>query len=481
MTQPITLVWFRRDLRLDDNPALAAAAARGRVVPVFTWCPQEEGEWAPGAASRVWLHMSLQALEASLARRHLSLVIRRGDGAARVLLDLARETGATAVHWNRLYEPAVVERDTALKRELRAQGLEAHSHGGALLHEPHTVKTRQDTPFRVFTPFYRHASGLGPPRAPEPAPKPLTGPGKAPRSDALDALGLLPAIDWAGGIRDAWRPGEAGAARELEAFADDAVAHYEQGRDRPAQTGTSRLSPHLHFGEISPRRVWHTLAAAWPGRGDGAVSVQVEPFTRQLYWREFAHHLLFHYPQTAREPLAPKFRRFPWADAPRAREAWQRGRTGYPLVDAGMRELWATGWMHNRVRMNVASFLVKHLLTHWLDGARWFWDTLVDADLANNTMGWQWAAGCGADAAPYFRIFNPVRQGERFDPDGAYVRRWVPELAKLPAGHVHAPWAAPAGVLREAGVTLGEDYPRPIVDHKEARARALAALDKTKG
>jgi deoxyribodipyrimidine photo-lyase len=479
--EPIALVWFRRDLRLDDHPALGAAAARGRVLPVFLWSPAEDGAWAPGAASRLWLHHSLCALREALAQRGLGLLVRRSTAAAPALLALAKETGAEAVHWNRLYEPASVARDAEVKRALREAGVEAHSHNGALLNEPHTVATRQGSPFRVFTPFYKHCAALGPPREPRPVPRGLKGPRPAPRSETVDSLGLLPAVDWAGGIRAAWSPGEAGARRELESFADATVAHYGEGRDQPALAGTSRLSPHLHFGEISPQRVWHTLATGWPGRGRHSVSVQVEPFTRQLYWREFAHHLLFHFPHTTSEPLAAKFERFPWADEPALREAWQHGRTGYPLVDAGMRELWHTGWMHNRVRMNVASFLVKHLLSHWLHGARWFWDTLVDADLANNTLGWQWAAGCGADAAPYFRIFNPVRQGERFDPRGDYVRRWVPELAALPAEHLHAPWEAPAQVLAGAGVTLGTHYPRPVVDHKEARRRALAALDRTRG
>ena len=477
MSSP-ALVWLRRDLRLDDNPALAAAAARAAIIPVFVWSPHEEAPWAPGAASRVWLHHSLAALRDALRARGLELLITRGD-AQQVLVDLAARTGACAVYWNRLYEPALSARDASIEGALRARGLEVLSFAGTLLHEPHTIENRQGRAFRVFTPFHRHCAALGPPRAPVAAALTLTAAPSPSRGLALDALELLPRIDWSGGIRDAWTPGEAGAARELDTFADAAVEHYAQARDQPHLDGVSRLSPHLHFGEITPHRIWHRLARQWPGRGEGSVSVKVEPFTRQLYWREFAHHLLHHFPHTTEQALSAKFRTFSWRSDPPALRAWARGLTGYPLIDAGMRELWHTGWMHNRVRMNVASFLVKHLLIDWREGARWFWDTLVDADLANNTMGWQWAAGCGADAAPYFRIFNPVLQGQRFDARGTYVRRWIPELARLPDAHIHAPWAAPAQVLSDAGVRLGHGYPHPIVEHAAARKLALATLARS--
>jgi deoxyribodipyrimidine photo-lyase len=477
---PCTVVWLRRDLRLADNPALAAAADRGRVVPVYVWSPQEEGDWSPGSASRWWLHHSLQALDRDLRERGSRLLLRRGP-AARALADLAQDSGADAVYWNRLYDPLLVERDATLERDLRALGLDACSHAGGLFNEPNAIRNRQGTPFKVFTPFYKHCSSLGAPRRPRPRPVQLVSPRRWPRGCALAELALLPDIDWAHGLREAWQPGEAGALRELDRFADADVEHYAEGRERPDICGVSRLSPHLHFGEVSPHFIWHTLAARWPGRAANGLSASVEPYVRQLYWREFAHHLLLHFPHTVERPLAPAFACFPWRDDEKELQAWRHGRTGYPLVDAGMRELWATGWMHNRVRMNVASFLVKHLLGSWTHGARWFWDTLVDADLANNTMGWQWAAGCGADAAPYFRIFNPIRQGERFDPTGAYVRRWVPELAELPATHIHAPWNASARALADAGVRLGQDYPRPLVDHAEARRRALEALARSRG
>jgi deoxyribodipyrimidine photo-lyase len=465
MTTP-SLVWFRQDLRLEDNPALAAAVARGGgVVPVFLWCPKEEGSWTPGAASRWWLHQSLRALDAGLRARGSRLILRRGP-ARKQLEALALETGAGAVFWNRRYEPVVSTRDEKVQRALRRRGLIAESFNGALLWEPGEVSTRQGRPFRVYTPFWKACSTRTPPE-PEPAPDWLSPVPRRLSSLALEDFDLEPRIDWAAGIRAEWTPGEDGARERLDRFAAEARAAYAGDRDRPDREGTSCLSPHLHFGEISPRSVWHRLR---PASGKSATV-----FLEELAWREFAHHLLHHFPHTPAEPLREEFARFPWRRDPAGLRAWRRGRTGYPLVDAGMRQLWATGWMHNRVRMVVASFLVKHLLLPWQEGTRWFWDTLVDADLANNTLGWQWTAGCGADAAPYFRVFNPVRQGERFDPAGDYVRRWVPELARLEAPWVHRPWAAPAGVLRAAGVRLGEDYPAPIVDHATARARALEA------
>jgi deoxyribodipyrimidine photo-lyase len=468
-----TLLWLRNDLRLADNPALEEAIARGApVVPLFVWHPDESGPWAPGAASRVWLHHSLTALAQALRERGSRLVVRVGDP-ARVVEQVARESGASAVTWNRRYEPTDVARDSALKARLRESGLEAHSHAAALLLEPHEVRTGKGEPYRVFTPYWKACLALPEPRAPLPEPAVIPTPARWPAGETVEALGLLPTIDWAGGIRRAWTPGRTGALEALDQFGYGALAAYADGRDRPAAPGVSHLSPHLHFGELSPREVWHAVRAAGRPAGD--------PFLRQLTWRDFAHHLLFHFPRTVESPMDPRFERFPWARDDDALEAWQAGRTGYPLVDAGMRQLWLTGWMHNRVRMVVASFLVKHLLVHWLAGARWFWDTLVDADLANNTMGWQWVAGCGADAAPYFRIFNPVAQGERFDPAGAYVGRWLPEIAKLPAKWLHKPWQAPASVLSHAGVRLGESYPNPIVDHTAARQRALAALDAIKG
>ncbi len=473
-----SLVWFRLDLRLSDNPALRAAIRRGGpVIPVFIWAPAEEGDWPPGAASRWWLHQSLGALQAELERRGTRLVIRQGDS-LNTLRALARATGAGAVFWNRRYEPALIARDRQVKEALRADGLEVESFNSALLFEPWTVANRAGRPFQVFTPFWRHCLAQAEPAEPLPPPESCPAPARWPKSEPLGALELEPRIDWAAGLRAAWQPGEAGAAANLRDFLERAFAGYATLRDRPDQPGTSRLSPHLHFGEIGPRQVWHAVKALAARRGLPPATWRDGRFLAELGWREFAHHLLFHFPHTPSAPLREEFSRFAWRRNPAGLQAWQRGRTGYPIVDAGMRELWTTGWMHNRVRMIAASFLVKDLLVDWREGARWFWDTLVDADLAANTLGWQWAAGCGADAAPFFRIFNPVSQGRKFDPHGDYVRRWVPELARLPAEWIHQPWAAPPAVLTRAGVVLGKHYPEPVVSHAIAREVALEALAK---
>jgi len=465
------LVWFRRDLRLSDNPALRRAVDENEtIIPVFIH-DDDEGEWTHGAASRWWLHHSLAALDQALRSKGSRLVVRRGEPLA-VLRELAGDTGADSVYWNRMYDPHVVQRDTVVKEGLAEAGIRARSEKGGLLLEPWEIATGSGDPYRVFTPFWRRAQqNLPPPDALE-APHTARPPDSWPASLHLAELGYLPAVDWAEGLREHWTPGEAGGRQRLETFADGALRDYDETRDIPAVDGVSRLSPHLHFGEISPRHAWHRICARAEDYPDGT-----EAWLRELGWREFAHHVLYHFPRTTNEPLYEKYRDFPWReDGKDMLRAWQRGRTGIPIVDAGMRELWRTGWMHNRVRMIVASLLVKNIRLHWLAGARWFWDTLVDADLANNTMGWQWSAGCGADAAPYFRIFNPVRQGERFDGDGSYVRRWVPELEHLPDRYVHEPWKLPAEEARRIGFTPGEDYPRPIVDLKQSRKEALEAL-----
>jgi deoxyribodipyrimidine photo-lyase len=470
------LLWFRQDLRIADNPALAAALELGlRLVPVFIFAPEEEGAWAPGGASRWWLHHSLAALDADLRRLGSRLILRRASDSLTELTLLARDCNAGHVLWNRRYEAASVARDQRIKSALAHLGLSARSFNGALLHEPWEVKTKADQPFQVFNAFWRHCLTLPEPKPPLALPSSLPAPERWPASLPLASLNLLPAIDWAGGIGAAWTPGSAGANASLRHFLENSVEDYETARDVPSAPGTSRLSPHLHFGEISPRQVWHAARNASLERGRH-LSWRDSQFLTELGWREFAHHSIYHYPSLPEQPWNTRFAAFPWKQDPAASSAWQRGATGFPIVDAGMRQLWRTGWMHNRVRMIAASFLVKDLLMSWTEGARWFWDTLVDADLANNSLGWQWVAGCGADAAPYFRIFNPVLQATRFDPDGTYVRDWVPELARLPREWIHQPWAAPPDVLSHAGVRLGIEYPHRLVDHDQARLKALTAL-----
>jgi len=467
------IVWFRRDLRLSDNPALQRALTLDRpVIPVFV-LDETPGIRSPGAASNWWLGRSLAMLAEALAARGSRLILRRGP-AAEVITGLVAETGASHVLWNRLYDPGVIDRDAALKRSLREAGRTVASFNASLLTEPWTVLNKSGEPFKVFTPYWRAARPLLQLEQSDAAPARLPGPVGWPASAALRDWQLQPtAPDWSTGF-DSWNPGEDGAARQLEAFLETGLANYADGRDRPAAGAVSRLSPHLHFGEIGPRQVWAAVALAEARRP--SVAAAADKFRAELGWREFSHALLYQRPDLETSNFKPAFDRFPWREDPVGLRAWQRGATGYPMVDAGMRELWTTGVMHNRVRMLVASFLVKHLLIDWRHGEAWFWDTLLDADRAANAASWQWVAGSGADAAPYFRIFSPMGQGEKFDPDGAYVRRWVPELARIRGPAVHAPWTLSPMELRAAGVTLGHTYPLPIVDHARARERALAAL-----
>ena len=471
------VVWFRRDLRLGDNPALDEAVRSGRpILPLYV-LDETPGLRAPGGASRWWLGMSLQQLAASLHGLGSRLVLRRGAAAA-VLASFVRETGAAKVVWNRLYDPGVTDRDTALKAALKGDGVAVESFNGSLLSEPWTVRNKSGEPFKVFTPFWRAARASLDLTELHPVATALKAPLAWPPTERLEAWGVQPTKpDWSGGFA-VWRPGEAGAHARLSDFLATGLARYAEGRDFPAAGAVSRLSPHLHFGEISPRQVWAAVDKAV--NANPALDRNAEKFRTELGWREFSHSLLFHNPALETRNFKPAFDAFPWRDDPTAFDAWTKGLTGYPMVDAGMRELWTTGFMHNRVRMLTASFLVKHLLLDWRLGEAWFWDTLLDADRANNAAGWQWVAGSGADAAPFFRIFSPVGQGEKFDADGAYVRRWVPELARLPDGLIHSPWTSDPLILRAAGVTLGSNYPRPIVDHAVARDRALQALKQTK-
>jgi deoxyribodipyrimidine photo-lyase len=464
MNRP-ALVWFRRDLRLSDHAALIAAARMGPVIPVYVHAPDEAGAWRDGAASRWWLQHSLAALDATLRRRGSRLVCHRGDP-AEVLVRVAAATDAVAVVWHRRHEAHVAAADQRVTAALAGAGVGAVCLPGPLLIEPARLLTAAGTPYRVFTPFWRVAQAALDAAPPAPVPASWESPAQWPAGLEPGQLALDRGDPWTAGLAAAWEPGEAGANRRLETFVAQGLAAYAEGRDQLGADGISRLSPHLAFGELSVGQVWHAVVDR-----PGATS-----YLRQLGWREFNRYLLHHFPSLPERPLNATFAQFPWVADDSAQRQWQRGTTGFPLVDAGMRQLWATGWMHNRVRMVAASFLVKDLLVHWRQGAAWFWDTLVDADLANNTCGWQWTAGCGADAAPFFRVFNPATQAERYDPDGAYVRRWVPELARLPAPWIHRPSAAPTAVLAQAGVRLGQTYPQPLVDHAWARQRALRAL-----
>lgn len=471
------IVWFRNDLRVGDNPALAAATeTSSSVIPLYIL------EDDLGGASQWWLHHSLAALAKNLSGLGVPLILRRGKP-GEILPEVIEETGARAVYWNRNYDSVSVPRDTEIKAELSERGIDAKSFKANLLFEPWEVRTKSDTPFSVFTPFWKAEMALPQPDEPIAPPKKINAPASLPKSDGLDSWGLLPTKpNWAEGWEGYWAPGEDGAKARLVEFLDDGMARYDDRRNRPDIAGTSRLAPHLRFGEISPRQVWH-----WThdhvARNDGAGEKGGWSFLREIGWRDFNHNLLFYNPELATMNFRSNFDAFPWREDRAAAgdfQDWSRGRTGYPLVDAGMRELWQTGFMHNRVRMVAASFLIKHLLIDWRRGEAWFRDTLLDACPANNTANWQWVAGCGADAAPYFRIFNPTGQAEKFDPDGGYIRRWVPELAKLPNKYLAAPWEAPGSVLGEAGVSLGDNYPYPIVDHKHARSRALAAYEEIK-
>jgi deoxyribodipyrimidine photo-lyase len=461
---------------LGDNPALLHAVAHGAVIPLYILDDEAPGLWRMGAASRWWLNKSLQALDTQLRALGSRLILRRGPSHA-VLDAVIAQTGAQSVVWNRRYTPWGIATDSAIKTDLKARDLAVETFNSHMLHEPWTIKTGTGGPYKVFTPFWKACceQGFDSPLA---APACLPAPPQWPASDDLDSWALHPrAPDWSTGF-GIWTPGEAGAIARLDDFIATGLPHYADGRDRPDQPYVSRLSPHLCFGELSPRTA---IAAARFAAATGQASTRAaDKFAAELGWRDFSTHLLYHFPDLPEANFKPDFDAYPWVNNPDALICWQRGQTGYPLVDAGMRQLWATGWMHNQVRMVVASFLIKHLRIHWRQGADWFWDTLVDADLASNAASWQWVAGSGADAAPYFRIFNPITHGQKFDPNGDYIRQWVPELARLRAPDIHAPWTAPPASLRAAGVILGTHYPHPIVDHAQARADALAGYASTK-
>lgn len=474
------IVWFRNDLRLEDNTAFALALQQGvPVIPLYISAPGEDLPWSPGGASRWWLHHALEDLDGQLRECGSQLVVRKaspGQGSLDVLANLVGDTGAKAVFWNRRYEPGIIKRDAMLKQSLRALGIHVESVNSSLLFEPHEIANQSGKPFQVFTAMWRHYQKLEKPEVVKVPLEKLRSPKQWPGTDSIHSLALLPTVPWDSGLGAFWgRPSREDGMRRLRAFIQSGAEDYPGQRDFPAEPGTTRLSAYLHFGQLGPREVWAALAGAPNYSGNFSAGIM-----RQLVWREFAHHLLFHFPATPLKPLRPEYELFPWQPEERLFNAWRRGETGYPIVDAGMRQLWQTGWMHNRVRMIAGSLLVKHLLQPWQDGAQWFWDTLVDADLANNTLGWQWLGGCGADAAPYFRIFNPIVQGEKFDPQGVYVRRYLPELEGLPNKFVHKPWEMGRLELKNCGVELGRDYPEPVIDHAKGRQRALDAFAELK-
>lgn len=464
------IYWFRQDLRLRDNPALTAASEHDRVLPIYILDDQSAGEYAMGAASRWWLHHSLTSLSLSLDDQ-LSIYCGTPKD---ILMDLITRYNVQFVYWNRCYEPWRMQRDRVIKEHLIANDVNVNSYNGSLLWEPWTINKKDGTAYKVFTPFYRkgclHAAT---PRKPLPAPKKIQWCHDQEQSITVDALQLLPKIRWDKKLEPYWTTGENAAQQRLQTFIDEGLVNYKEGRNFPARPYVSKLSPHLHFGEVSVNQLWDVV-------GSVANDDHCDHFCSELGWREFSYSQLYHNPHLPERNLQSKFDDFPWVDDKASLNAWQSGQTGIPMVDAAMRELWQTGYMHNRSRMIVGSFLVKNLRIHWREGERWFWDTLIDADLANNSASWQWIAGCGADAAPYFRIFNPVTQGQKFDPDGDYIRRFIPEIASLPDKYLFSPWDAPESVLKVADIAIGITYPKPIVDLKTSRQAALEAFQSLK-
>ena len=463
MSSP-TLLWLRQDLRLADHPALTAAAAKGPLIILYILDDKTPESWLWGGASRWWLHHSLQNLS-----QKIPMVFRVGR-ADQVISDVLRETGATSLHFTRDYAPWSATLENNIKLDCEKINVTCHRYGGFLLHEPESIRNGAGEPYKVYTPYSRACFAKGEPRTLKPVPKFETYNGKI-TSDNLNDWNLLPTKpNWAKGLEETWTPGEEHAHELLYKFLDEALIDYADGRDRTDKPFTSRLSAHLHWGEISPHQIWHATRNAM-ARAEGALDRSGEKFLKEILWREFSYHLLHHFPHFPDHPFKPEYAEFPWVEDEAALARWQQGKTGYPIVDAGMRELWHTGIMHNRVRMIAASFLIKDLLIPWQQGERWFWDTLVDADIASNSASWQWVAGCGADASPYYRIFNPILQGVKFDPEGAYVKKWVPELKHVPKESIHCPWEMP---------TPPQDYPKRMVDHAFARDRALEAFKKIK-
>ena len=474
MKKGTAIHWFRQDLRLSDNPALDSAAQYETLIPIYILDEVNSGEFKMGAASKWWLHQSLTKLNESLDGK---LLVYQGNP-HEILNKLIEEQEVSYVTWNRCYEPWRIDRDKEIKRKFEDKNVAVESFSASLLWEPWTISKDDGTPYRVFTPFYKKGClNSEEPRLPA---------GKVDlsnlysedlSSDSITDLNLLPTIKWYESFEEEWNPGEIGAEQNLNSFLDSGLLNYKEGRNFPSQEFVSRLSPHLHFGEISPNEVWYRAKTK---EGISGIEKSLAHFHSELGWREFSYYLLYHFPDLPNKNFQEKFDIFPWQENEEFLALWQKGNTGYPIVDAGMRELWQTGYMHNRLRMIVGSFLVKNLLIDWRFGERWFWDCLVDADLASNSASWQWVAGSGADAAPYFRIFNPITQGLKFDPEGEYTKKYVPELRDLPNKYLFSPWEAPENILADAGIELGKNYPKPMVDLKLSRETALEAFATTK-
>lgn len=472
-TSPV-IVWFRQDLRLQDNPALLHAAKTQSPIIFLYILDDNKHRWQLGAASRWWLHESLQSLTSELKKHYkANLVLKKGEPKT-ILSSIVKQTKAHSVFWNDCYEPNAIKRDKAIIASLNKNGITTKTFNSNLLHDPASFFNQSKKPYQIFTAFWRTLQ-KAPIRTPYSKPrlvtlyKPIT-------SLPLSKLGLQPKNKWFKKLSQHWNPGETAAKNALQRFCRNKLKGYKKLRDVPSLTHTSKLSPHLHFGEISPVQVWHAVQHVQDKTC--GIGNDVQCFLSELAWREFSTYLMVHFPMLPDKPLKPAYGKIQWAKNSQGQKAWQQGKTGYPIVDAGMRQLWETGWMHNRVRMIVASFLTKHLLLPWQQGEAWFWETLVDADLGNNAASWQWVAGCGTDAAPYFRIFNPILQSKKFDPDGDYIKHWCPELKKLPSKYLHAPWEAPDDLLKKAKCTLGKTYPEPILDHSSARQRTLSAYKK---
>ena len=468
----LSIFWFRQDLRLADNPGLSEAISKGIVLPIYIYDDINSNEYEMGSASKWWLHNSLEKLNDSLNNK---LSVYKGD-ALKILESLTKSYDVESISWNRCYEPWRIKRDKNIKSEIEKKGIEVNTFNGSLLWEPFNILKTDGTPYRVFSPYYRKGClNAAPPRIPLKSPEISSLFKDEYNKLTIEDLSLIPKVHWFDEMEKLWKPGEVGAQEKLYDFLDDGLVGYKEGRNFPSQKNVSQLSPHIHLGEISPNQVWY---AAKQKEDETGIEKDLAHFLSELGWREFSYNLLYHFPTLPRENLQKKFDNFPWQENTDFSDKWKKGHTGYPIVDAGMRELWQTGYMHNRVRMIVGSFLVKNLLLHWHEGEKWFWDCLIDADLASNSASWQWVAGSGADAAPYFRIFNPISQGIKFDPEGEYTKKFLPELRDLPIKYLYSPWEAPADVLEQANIKLGENYPKPIVDLKESREKALDAFDK---